>query len=807
MQNFIVDIPVPDSAFANLTKRPTIFHTKRNQKIQRRHIYNFNFLAMTAQDTAHDRRKKDIVPPRSDVVFRLDSSVNWSNHPEIVEHIKIGLRDNLDRNEHNNQYLIYNSDYEHKIQRIHIYKGDNEFNNEEKIESIKESELLNFVNSTHSLFEHNGHAYFELPSRKFSNYFFRVGNVQTDNAFSSSIFFWLLPYVKDVASIFADTWSISTTAAKVSKYLSRYRSINTLIPWEFSSNYLPFADVGREKLKEALSGVQNREKLLFLSSFTSSGRLQENVNEVADEIGKTENLLYLSIFVASSEMHQFGESLCDIHHVLEKRQLISNYQETPPPNKPIFEVNSRTYFPDYRKIGVLPFSVQHAEYKHFFERYAGKGIMSVYKTGSTLSYFGSDGFSTKSRHHAFHISASKLFADEKFHDSFRASFEKLKNELFENERKIDDVAFLLNKSEPSEKLQQLFVDTAETNVVETFVSANANFKFIEKDPSFMSFLQDDKNSNKTLIVCIPMVIGGGSLGNIQIALRSVPGGPSNVKPNIVLLVGVMRPNSVEKVRKLSSIYLEREGTENHGWSRPLVVETAVLPNWQEDRCPWRRELSIIVNTLSNSELSDTSRQLLLDRKNYLELASNDGISDANVFFTPSNERLIFNPDSRFLDSASVTIKQSEDDTQLKVDVDFLGQSTLNDNVSEADLCCAVASAMQVWRGEAQKSPLHFFTIDTATIDDLNGYNESRLRAAIWRALSTKELSSVTRAEEANFGSLANLIFDVNSEDKNYKELSLEALIAFQNDLPRVLSVQVKNWNWNDTKYLSEGSNR
>ena len=71
----------------------------------------------------------------------------------------------------------------------------------------------------------------------------------------------------------------------------------------------------------------------------------------------------------------------------------------------------------------------------------------------------------------------------------------------------------------------------------------------------------------------------------------------------------------------------------------------------------------------------------------------------------------------------------------------------------------------------------------------------------------RDRSSVTRAEEANFGSLANLIFDVNSEDKNYKELSLEALIAFQNDLPRVLSVQVKNWNWNDTKYLSEGSNR
>lgn len=805
MQSFIVDIPVPDSGFKLPQLGLQFWSLKQRQKIRRRQTYNFDFLAMTAQDTAHDRRKKDIVSPRSDVIFRLDPSVNWANYPNLIEYIKSGLIKNSHRNEHNNQYLIYSLNYQHKIEVIYIYDGDGNFDDNEKISNIKSDELHNFVHSTYSLFEHSGHAYFELPSKKFSDYFFRVGNIQTDNAFSYSIFFWLLPYAENVNSIFADTWSISTTAAKISKYLSRYRSTNILIPWEFSANYLPLADVGRGKLKEAISRLSKNEKLLFLSSFTSSGRLRESVNEVAE--GNTENLLYLSIFSSSSSGDQFGDSLCDIYKDLESRQLSGTFQEIPPPNKTIFEVHPRTYFPDYRKINIIPFSVKkHAIYKEFFEKYAGKGIMSVYKTGSTLSYHGSDGFSTKSRHHAFHVSASKLFDDDEFTVSFRAKFDELKKDLKLKGQEIRDVAFLLNKSQPSEKLRALFENTYGINTTNTFIASNTNFKDIKKDLSLMKFLDDEQNSNKTLVICIPMVIGGGSLGNIQIALRSTANGPANVKPNIIILIGLMRPNSIEKVKKLSSIYLNKDADENHGWSIPMIVETAVLPNWQEDRCPWRRELSIIVNTLSNDALSEETRGLLIDRKNYLDLASNDGISDTNVFFTPSDQRLLFNPESLFLDLGKTAQSDSQSDED-KEGIYFLGQKTLDDDVSEADLCCAVASAMQVWRGDAQKSPLHFSTIDTATIDDLNGYNESRLRAAIWRSLSAKELSSVTRIEETNFANLANLIFNVKADDKNYTELSLEALVAFQNDLPRVLGTQVQDWQWDDTKYLSEGSNQ
>lgn len=795
----MVDIAVSETALktANMPSKLLRWFSIRNQ-LKNQQNY-FELICMEAQDTAHDRRKKDLVPSTANIIFRLDPTINWHFYTDELNIVSKFLKQNYRRNEHNNQFLAFSKNYEIHLKEIYSVNPIKKFDASKFLQQCRNNELSNFVQSTYSMFEHAGHAYFELPSKNYSDYFFRVGNVQTENMFSNSVFFWSLPYLADVSSIFADTWSISTTAAKMSKYLTKYRADTKLVPWEFSSNYLPYAEIGKAKFKKALSNLSDGEQMLFLTSFTSSGRLFSEVQNLAHQVGKKSQSRYVSIF-ASSEFDQMkGDYLCDIHENLSARNLKGRCESVPPPDKPIFEVHSRAYFPDYRKINVTKFRVKYAKYKNFFERYASKGVMSVYKTGSTAPYPNKDGFSTKNRHHSFHISAAKLFSDHDYKAQFIKETSAISNE------DLGDFAFLTNDTDPSNLLCNLFEKSRGKSAVENFVARSSNFLGIEDDQELRDFLGRGDNANKTLIVTVPMVVGGGSLANIQRELRSIVSGEGRIKPNIIILIGVMRPNSTRKVNELSNIYLNRDESPTSGWARSLVIETVVLPNWQEQKCPWHREHSIIVSTLKNPNIDKDTRTQLLERKEFLDTASNEGLKSKETFFTQTKERLIFNPSSRFLDLDKVQNKIDLLDGSNEDDFGFLGLKTLDDQVSEADLCCAVASAMQVWREEAQTSPLHFSTIDTATIDNLNGYNESRLRAAIWRALTPKELSSVTRVEGNDFVNLAQLIFDKASGDRNYTDLSLEALLAFQMDLPRTLNLDIQSWDWYDYKYMAGGT--
>ena len=104
------------------------------------------------------------------------------------------------------------------------------------------------------------------------------------------------------------------------------------------------------------------------------------------------------------------------------------------------------------------------------------------------------------------------------------------------------------------------------------------------------------------------------------------------------------------------------------------------------------------------------------------------------------------------------------------------------------MCCAVASAIQRWRVEASKDPFHFSTIDAAVLTDHNGFNEARLRAAIWRSLTLEERIAASRStEKANdFATMCQRIFPLGEWDANYVALELEVALAFRRDLVRVM---------------------
>jgi hypothetical protein len=96
--------------------------------------------------------------------------------------------------------------------------------------------------------------------------------------------------------------------------------------------------------------------------------------------------------------------------------------------------------------------------------------------------------------------------------------------------------------------------------------------------------------------------------------------------------------------------------------------------------------------------------------------------------------------------------------------------------------------VQCWRNGHQKSAWYFSAIDVATLTNHNGFNEARIRASIWRALSKIERQSSCRAieDQGNLFDLANSVFSEELNDPRFRDLRLEAILAFGSELERMV---------------------
>jgi hypothetical protein len=744
-------------------------------------------------EAAFVARRSNELAAMDTVVVRLPSSVNWDGHSAAIDALSRQLLEfGRQRNPKNPVILIYTTNY-HIVPNV-IFDPAQEYqaySSKRLVELLRSEELVGFVARTDAMFEFGKAAVFALPSGVFADYFFRVGNLQSDADFCQAMLFWALPHMAQVTSIVADTWSISTTAASLGSGLSQYRSGDTRVAWSHMFEYLPTSSESQERLKRSVAALEgNTDRLLFLNSFRSSGRLEAAVKAAANELGFSDRVDFLSIYGVQPDQDSDVSLLCDLTNFFGERGLEGMIEHGTARSTPVFNIHKRTYFPDFRKPIVKSFSVKSSALdKNFFERYAGLGIFSVCRTGGSATYTGTEGFDTKSRHHAFHVDAQRLFES----DEFAKRLDSL------DPKPLDSV--FTNGSSASLKLAELYIEASGSKRAKVIVGSHAGFGDVAENSDVSGFLAE--SSGRTIAFCVPMVVSGAGLGNLQEQLRRVLGSPKNIRANVVIVIGLLRPDHPEKLSRLKSSYLRRGDPSGFAWHEPLVVESIVLPNWQEDRCPWTSERRVITRTLQAQSLNDPDRDLLLSRKEVLEKLARTGLSDSRVFFTRDRDiRLRFNPDSLWLDEDKVG--DEEEVAQMLEQVGFLGSSTVYKRTSEGDLCCAVASAIQRWRVEAAKDPFHFATIDSAVLTDHNGFNEARLRAAIWRSLTLEErVAAIRSTERANdFETMCQRIFPITELDANYSSLELEAVLAFRRDLVRVMKGSRGNSDWSSLSLLA-----
>jgi|GEM_PF-6961825 len=138
---------------------------------------------------------------------------------------------------------------------------------------------------------------------------------------------------------------------------------------------------------------------------------------------------------------------------------------------------------------------------------------------------------------------------------------------------------------------------------------------------------------------------------------------------------------------------------------------------------------------------------------------------------PHSSRFVLNSGSFFLDIAK----------------------TEHGKISEADLACAAASAMQCWReGEMpvfnsdgsfdlnnnRLSDEDSIILDDSTLFGENDFNETMLRAAIWRSLDRTEILPRPKESMESLIAFLRTRFSVEGQDGGDGICSLEICLAF-----------------------------
>ncbi|MEM7241333.1 MAG: hypothetical protein AAF429_04020, partial [Pseudomonadota bacterium] len=723
-------------------------------------VRTLNEICKAAADTLLNLRAANVEDEATVVFYRLDTRINWK--VDAGNSIDFDLTDFFSycrsRNDENSQYLIYSSNFEHHLESIHSPLSAEDFDTPELlVAEVQKQELLHFVQDTNGLFEHSGRAIFDLPSGDMKDYFLRVGNLQSNALFKHAICFWLFPYLRDIYSVYGDSWSISSLISCIRDTLLEY--CGRQVEWHCSTKYM-LDSVNRER-NSFVSFVNRcnlrKLKLLCLVSFASSGKLIEELKSILDDF-KDLDTTYLSFFTDHNCTDEPWECLCNIAEFRSERRLQGDVEGRQTIETRVFTVDNSTYFPNYWEPATRKFTTRrytNDRYKAFFERYAGKKIFSVHRLGTNkVMNFGTS--NAQYRHHSFHVDLERLFSDQAFKYRLTRKISRLK--------KITHV--FSPQTNAGQLLAQNITEYLNNEVVVNY-TATHEYKEVLQQERVKDALT---SAGDSVIFCVPAVISGDALGQLQIRLREFETKIARITASVQILVGLLRPEAQEKLEDLEELYLKRTD-QRANWIDPVVVESVILPNWDSSQCPWKRETNKLTIISQIADLSAHDLVKIESRRDEIDSRYRTGLLDEFVFHTNPKQKLEYNNRGLILSDEKVA-------GSWKL-------STGPRISTEADLCCAVASAIQVWRNLASETaePSPFVTVDIKTICNLNGFNEARLRAAIWRALTPNELINAARktSNSQDFVEISRKIF-VENDDLNYAPLKFEAAMAFGKEI-------------------------
>ena len=572
------------------------------------------------------------------------------------------------------------------------------------LRNLRNHELWKMARDTNALMSSDNNYVFQLPSGTLSDRFLRVGNVQRDSHNLDTIFFWMIPYLKDAHGVVVDTWSIGSLALNCALRLKSYdqKRLHDLMV-EMQGEYIDGRPITRSEIRRLAMQVSEkfRHPFLFLFSASMTGRSIKNTySSLISGDCPPERVRLLVLFrVGNEKIFVEGEQVQEL--CAPPADQFGQHLPESFANRARIEINRATYFPTFVKEREVRLFKKFAKlHKGFFDRYRLSGSIRIHAD----SKVGGQTY----RHHGIFVDVKSLLSQEPFRRKLKSRLQEIEGppkviiapphdagealaefaaqhfEEIQGARPRVVIHLDLGLSEDSEPHEEGDHTSRDSSAVQ------------EELTSF--------STADTILVLDDVVTTGTRIRTYQKRLRDL-----RYEGAIDYLVGVQRMESRDKWRDLRLTLEHNSFGRNHTL---CSVEDLVLPNWDEESCPLCIETTLLLELRAGA--GENLAPWISDRLRLLQLSREKGLLD-EIFFLWGGDSFELGPNSVFASQGS----------------------------PQSIVLSSVAAAIQELRNDENSStrldPSGFPVRSVLSAKDFNRYTDGVLRASLLRSLEAAEI--------------------------------------------------------------------
>jgi hypothetical protein len=617
-------------------------------------------------------------------------------------------------------HILYSEGYHHRLTKNRNLRAEDRLpapsDRSACLNWLQDKELYYYVKESSALFKANSNFVYRAPSDGFVNMFLRVGNVQRNRQVLDAFFFWMLPHLKGRDAVLVETWSVSSIALNVGRFLERYwmyEAENTENPREkeyrqcrvdMLSSY-PDRYVG--SLPETIHALRRmtengkRNVLVVLSAVNSGNSLKRLREAIADAQVRDDEFAFLALYKLNQQVDV--PFLCD----LSSGEQFAPVAREDVGGRTVIEIDRSAYFPlhiEETPLTILPGDASGSN--AFFTRYRDSSILSLHRNAVDLSR-------QEQRHHGIYIDVARMLANQLFRERLATEVDGIAK------RPVLVVA-------PPHTAGKMLADAVRTLLRSRFPGELNVHIHPDLNPRGQDIPEALRNSapDDLLLIVDDVSITGQRLSRYQQNLREI-----GYVGRIVYLVGVARPTSKKSWRqRIVHLEYRRPPQERH---RVVCIESVILPDWDSKQCPWCAEAAGLATLLRNGRLGSNTSSQVASRISALNKARiNEGLVDNAIWRPVGLEGVHLTQGSLFLDLNN------------------------HESATDADVVASVAAVLQhmrTARSEGQRLEATYPHVSVLGQAEYlsDKFNDDILRFAILRSAYRDELERWTFKEESD----------------------------------------------------------
>jgi hypothetical protein len=433
--------------------------------------------------------------------------------------------------------------------------------------------------------------HFKTPSGLHTKSFLRLADaIHSYNALDR-ISYWLQSSMINADAVLADNWSLSPIV------LQGQIILNRILPFDCLSNHIDYdLEEAKKLIKNLINKIKPGAKILVVVSVNASGNFSSKLLNLCRDLHQGYQFESVSIYQLPNVIALPIETLC-----LIRNDAIEFFSESDCPYCKAGEIthliDSRYYYPRIDEENKIKLKSKYIEAKNsnfirtsLDQLGAIEGVFSVHKDDPN------DGITP--RHHAYYVDVLKLIEHQRFLDGY----DEVLQLIFALDDRFPDVIIC-----PPHEAGVCLSDRAKKyfgcNVIQTH-----DMKLNSKEMAAVK---------KARHICIvdDVLISGSRLATFNRALRE------DVKPSslgrVSYVIAVSRTENESKFTSIRDALVIK-----HDWNAEIYfVYKIYLPTWEENQCPWCKELEV----WEQCELPFSPPEYYRSRSLQLNSRSNTGI--------------------------------------------------------------------------------------------------------------------------------------------------------------------------------------